>query len=810
MLFSMMGGVPVFAESEKSNEAGPNGDFYAYVPYTPNGTDITYAFAEPKEGLVTLEFDVTPLADSVEGNISFTTEAAGLRTPSERLINIMLSEDGQFAANDRTASKAVNEIPYSKGEVYHVAVTIDLASKTYSATVNDEILAENYQFANNNNISNIGLMGVLALSGEFKVTNISEKLVGLVDNDTIGMDETNNPALVDGVNVYSVGPTHKFKKVQDVVALLGPGDIVEVDGDAVYPAPIFIDRQFAGTKDKPITLKGITLNGKKPEIKAVNPLIMVEFHANHYVFDNFEVSGNLGDVLAKYPGVEYTNLMDQVRPLQNEITNKTVYRGILHKSDDLVIRNSIIHDAVQGILGHDEDSGSILVEYNEVYHNGVRNGHHNLYLSADEASYPDSVARVQYNYIHDANAGNGLKTRARRNEVYYNWFENNYYQSLELIGPDPNFDQEGDHYKFITTEKLRKIDPDFGEFSHREDSDVVGNVIVHTRAHLVRIGGDGTSDMSYGDRVGPSYGQSYGRYRFANNTFIDYEEDESYPIQAIRIEFGVESLELYNNVFYKPFGDPMVIIGENTDDTIINKAVWASGSRQVRGANNWVQTDAINVPGEGEWTGTIRGNDPGFVDASSAVRNYALKATSPLRGAGISMDQTVATWDDWENTLYDISRGSWPVDEFDFSTYIGTPVDLTNEDNAFPNPLMSVDFNVLDPKTLSVSPRTDGEGIAIGAFGGLKPQQLLSILDSELNGLIALGDVNGPSVNQLTNRLNQVEHHLNAGRVKQAAQHVEKFIEFVNNPPQKRNISEDAKTKLNVKVEALANSLNNK
>ena len=86
----------------------------------------------------------------------------------------------------------------------------------------------------------------------------------------------------------------------------------------------------------------------------------------------------------------------------------------------------------------------------------------------------------------------------------------------------------------------------------------------------------------------------------------------------------------------------------------------------------------------------------------------------------------------------------------------------------------------------------------------------MSILDSELNDLIALGDVNGPSINQLTNRLNQVEHHLNAGRVKQAEQHVEKFIEFVNNPPQKRNISEDAKTKLNVKVEALANSLNNK
>ncbi len=86
-----------------------------------------------------------------------------------------------------------------------------------------------------------------------------------------------------------------------------------------------------------------------------------------------------------------------------------------------------------GILGANHGSGSITVEYNDVYHNGTDGGDHNLYLATDEANYPDSVARVQNNYIHDANTGNGLKTRARRNEVYYNWFENNYYQSLELI-----------------------------------------------------------------------------------------------------------------------------------------------------------------------------------------------------------------------------------------------------------------------------------------------------------------------------------------------------------------------------------------
>ena len=652
-------------------------------------------------------------------------------------------------------------------------------------------------------------MGVVALSGDFKVTNISEKLEGLVDNDTVGMDETNNPATVNDVSVYSVGPTHKFKKVQDVVALLEPGDIVEVDGGSVYPSPIFIDAKLAGTKDKPITIKGLTLNGEKPVLKTRNAANMVEVSADNYVFDNFEVIGNLAEVLAKHPGVTYSNIMDQTGAKRKEISDQTVYRAIFHKADNLVVSNSIIHDARMGILGADHGSGSITVEYNEVYHNGTNGGHHNLYLAADEATHPDSVARVQNNYIHDANTGNGLKTRARRNEVYYNWFENNFYQSLELIGPDPEFGQVGDYYQFINTEALRAINPEYGEFFQREDSDVVGNVIYHTRGSLVRIGGDGTSDMSERTgKVGPSYGQTYGRYRFVNNTFIDYEDDTGKttdPVQAIRIEFGVESVELYNNVFYKPVGNPLSIIGENTNEKSINKANWASGSRQVKGANNWVQTDALNVPGEDEWSGTMKGTDPGFVDASPAVKNFNLKGNSPLRGAGIAIDQTVATWDDWANTLYDYPA-PWHKDDLDLSEYIGTPVELTNQDNAFPNPLMSVGLDALDPRSMTTSPRVDldSQAIAIGAYGALPIEEHLVV---ELNGLIASGDVNGPSVNQLTNRLDQVNHHLQAGRVKQALHHLDKFIQFVNKPAQASNISEEAKVLLIEPAETLINSL---
>jgi len=37
--------------------------------------------------------------------------------------------------------------------------------------------------------------------------------------------------------------------------------------------------------------------------------------------------------------------------------------------------------------------------------------------------------------VHDGNGGNGVKSRAERNEIYYNWIEGSLYHELELIGP---------------------------------------------------------------------------------------------------------------------------------------------------------------------------------------------------------------------------------------------------------------------------------------------------------------------------------------------------------------------------------------
>src|SRR6185503_6192119 len=79
-----------------------------------------------------------------------------------------------------------------------------------------------------------------------------------------------------------------------------------------------------------------------------------------------------------------------------------------------------------------------LLEYVEVHHCGGGTGDHQIYMASDEVAHPGAVFRMQYCYVHDANGGNSVKSRAERNEIYYNWIEGALYHELELIGPDPN------------------------------------------------------------------------------------------------------------------------------------------------------------------------------------------------------------------------------------------------------------------------------------------------------------------------------------------------------------------------------------
>jgi len=362
---------------------------------------------------------------------------------------------------------------------------------------------------------------------------------------------------------YQVGPGRAYTKPQDVVGLLNPGDVVQVDGNATYPGDLTFRRP--GTAAQPILIQGIRVNGKRPVISGGTNTVhfrtdVIGEGADHYVFQGFEVTGGAS-------------------------------RCIFHQSNDLILRDLAVHDCPkQGILGADWGSGSMLLEHSEVYRNGSGTGAHQIYMAIDEENHPDGVFRMRFNWVHDGLGGNNVKSRAARNEIYYNRIEGAYYHELELIGADPAC---------------------CGEDVVREDSDVVGNLIIkrpppygpNPDFFATRVGGDGT-------------GQSWGRYRFVNNTFV------MGGIAVFRIFDGIESIEMHNNVFYRYGGQPVQI-------TRTVEAVWKSGP-QMSGSNNWMTTGSTQAPPA--WTGTLTGTDPGFVNL--AGNDFSPTAASPLLNAG--------------------------------------------------------------------------------------------------------------------------------------------------------------------------------
>jgi hypothetical protein len=368
-----------------------------------------------------------------------------------------------------------------------------------------------------------------------------------------GMDPELVDASSEAIVTYQVGPGKPYANLQAVASLLKPGDVVQVYGGATYAGGVRLTR--AGSASSKIKIVGVRVNGQRPVLSGGTNSI--EFAGNHYVFEGFDVTGG---------------------------TSRCVY----HHAHDITIRDTVIHDCPShGLLGADSGSGSLTLEYSEVYRSGSGDTRHQIYMATDETAYPGAVFRMQHSYVHDGNGGNNVKSRAERNELYYNWIEGAYYHEVELIGPDGQ------------SETLK-----------REDSDVVGNVLYQgftTRSHYaIRIGGDGT-------------GQTYGRYRFLNNTVVMGNASTSAVFRAFD---GIESVEMSNNALYRQGGGAITVLNDSS-------ARWRAG-RQVAGSNNWVTTGSTSIPST--WTSTKQNSSPGFVNVSG--RDLSPSSTSPLRNVG--------------------------------------------------------------------------------------------------------------------------------------------------------------------------------
>jgi hypothetical protein len=371
--------------------------------------------------------------------------------------------------------------------------------------------------------------------------------------------------------IYNVGPGNKIKNLEQLLesVTLKPGDTVNVDAGTYITHKVDgIVFDDDGSVDARIVIQKNPAARSRPVIQG--GLDIIRFKGNHYVFDGFDLAGNP--------------------------ENK---RGIFSEAHDIIVRDIVLHDVTKGhgILTADNYSGSFTLEYSEIYNCGDGTYKHPLYAQTDEITYPGSTFTMRYCYMHDQNGGNGVKIRAERARIYYNWFEGGFFRELELIGPDP-------YTQF----------PGFSEDIIREDGDVVGNVFVHTQNKefgAIRCGGDRT-------------GQSKGMARFVNNTFIMKE-----GAMVFQLFDSLLSIELHNNIFYKVGGGSFKVVDDSECD-------WKDG-KQLRGSHNWIGYGGTIPDG---LTGTLTGDDPGFVNLKEW--DLHLKSSSPAVNTGTT--KTAELW----------------------------------------------------------------------------------------------------------------------------------------------------------------------
>ena len=86
--------------------------------------------------------------------------------------------------------------------------------------------------------------------------------------------------------------------------------------------------------------------------------------------------------------------------------------GVRYEGGNLIVENSVFHDNQDGLLGNREPNGTITIDHSEFYNNGTDAGNtHNMYIG-DIKQFT-----LTNSYVHDANVGHEVKSRAENNTI---------------------------------------------------------------------------------------------------------------------------------------------------------------------------------------------------------------------------------------------------------------------------------------------------------------------------------------------------------------------------------------------------------
>jgi len=216
------------------------------------------------------------------------------------------------------------------------------------------------------------------------------------------------------------GETYRVSDLATLAELCGekanPGDVIEIEAGTYYLETPRIAVLRSGEPGKPITIRGVMKDGKRPVIDASKTnvkrgIFRTEEETHDVVFENLELCNARGsrfDDREKY-GINAG--------------------AIYFQGKNLTARNIHSHDNEDGWFAtHAADN--ILIENSEIDHNGTvfegqHNATHNFYFCARHQV-------VRNCYIHHSGEAQNWKSRGWNTVFAYNWVEEDAGYSVEV------------------------------------------------------------------------------------------------------------------------------------------------------------------------------------------------------------------------------------------------------------------------------------------------------------------------------------------------------------------------------------------
>ena len=200
------------------------------------------------------------------------------------------------------------------------------------------------------------------------------------------------------MTTLTVGAGQQFSTISSAVAAAQPGDTVQVQAGTYT-------NDFAGYID------GLTIEGVGGQ---VNLVATQEPWNGKGIFD---VGGN-----TTLKNLAFSGAAD----------GDGNGAGVRYEGGNLTIQNCLFDNNQDGLLGNPDPNGTITIDSSEFYGNGTTAGNaHNMYIGNIKQF------TITNSYIHDANTGHEIKSRAMNNTIENNRiFDNGSTASYSIDLPD--------------------------------------------------------------------------------------------------------------------------------------------------------------------------------------------------------------------------------------------------------------------------------------------------------------------------------------------------------------------------------------